>query len=61
MRRVLLLLTLGPVFGQSPEGPVFEAASLKKVASEDYTIVMLNGGPETPTPTRASMHSTAET
>jgi uncharacterized protein (TIGR03435 family) len=56
MRSILLLLTLAPAFGQSVEGPVFEAASLKKVA-EDYVISDLKGGPGTPSPKRASMHS----
>jgi uncharacterized protein (TIGR03435 family) len=55
MRRILLLLALAPVFGQSIEGPVFEAASLKKVA-EDHIFSDLTGGPGTPSPTRASMH-----
>jgi uncharacterized protein (TIGR03435 family) len=57
MRRILLLLTLAPVFGQSAEGPVFEAASLKKVV-EDHFFSDLTGGPGTSSPTRASMHST---
>src|ERR1700685_933225 len=56
MRRTLLLLTLAPVFGQSVEGPVFEAASLKKVV-EDSIFNDLTGGPGTPSPTRARMHS----
>jgi len=56
MRRILLLLTLAPVFGQSVEGPVFEAASLKKVV-EDYNFSDLTGGPGTPSPTRTKMHS----
>ena len=55
MRRILLLLTLAPVFGQSVEGPVFEAASLKKIA-EDYIFADLTGGPGTSSPTRARMH-----
>ena len=55
MRRILLLLALAPVFGQSIEGPVFEAASLKKVA-EDRIFSDLTGGPGTPSPTRATMH-----
>ena len=59
MRRVLLLLTLAPVFGQSVEGPVFEAASLKKVA-EDYIISDLTGGPGTSSPGRTSMHSSVQ-
>jgi len=46
-----------PVFGQSVEGPVFEAASLKKVA-EDYFVSGLTGGPGTTSPTRTRMHST---
>jgi uncharacterized protein (TIGR03435 family) len=57
MRRILLLLTLAPVFGQSIEGPVFEAASLKKVV-EDHFFSGLTGGPGTSSPTRAAMHST---
>jgi uncharacterized protein (TIGR03435 family) len=57
MRRILLLLTLAPVFGQSVEGPVFEAASLKKVV-EDHNRNDLTGGPGTSSPTRTSMHST---
>jgi|SRR5579862_508500 len=55
MRRIVLVLTLAPVFGQSVEGPVFEVASLKKVA-EDYHFSELTGGPGTSSPTRASMH-----
>ena len=56
MRSILLLLTLVPVFGQSVEGPVFEAASLKK-ALEDNVYHDLTGGPGTASPARASMHS----
>jgi uncharacterized protein (TIGR03435 family) len=55
MRTILLLLTLAPVFGQLVEGPVFEAASLKKVV-EDNVYSDLTGGPGTPSPTRARMH-----
>jgi len=51
-----MLLMLAQVFGQSVEGPVFEAASLKKVV-EDYNSYDLTGGPGTPSPTRAKMHS----
>jgi uncharacterized protein (TIGR03435 family) len=57
MHRILVLLMLAPVFGQSVEGPVFEAASLKKVV-EDYNSSDLTGGPGTPSPTRTKMHST---
>lgn len=56
MRRILLLLALAPLFGQSLEGPVFEAASLKKVA-EDDVFSALTGGPGTPSPTRAGMRN----
>jgi uncharacterized protein (TIGR03435 family) len=45
-----------PVFGQSVSGPVFEAASLKKV-SDDHIISELAGGPGTPSPTRTRMHA----
>jgi len=57
MRNAVLLLMLAPVFGQSLEGPVFEVASLKR-APEDYVFSDLTGGPGTPSPARASMHST---
>jgi uncharacterized protein (TIGR03435 family) len=58
MRRILLLLTVATVLGQSVEGPVFEAASLKKVV-EDYIFSdHVTGGPGTSSPTRASTHST---
>lgn len=52
-----IVATVVPAFGQSVEGPVFEAASLRKVA-EDYVVFGLTGGPGTPTPTRATMHWT---
>jgi uncharacterized protein (TIGR03435 family) len=55
MRRILLLLALASAFGQSVEGPVFEAAWLKKIA-EDHIFSGLTGGPGTSSPTRASMH-----
>jgi uncharacterized protein (TIGR03435 family) len=51
-----IVAAVAPVSGQSAEGSVFDAASLRKVA-EDSTIFGLNGGPGTPSPTRASMHS----
>src|ERR1700722_17298224 len=57
MRSILVLVALAPVFAQSGEGPVFEAASLKKVV-EDYNVSDLTGGPGTPSPTRSRMHST---
>lgn len=57
MRCTLLLLADGAVFGQSAEGPVFEAASLRKV-TEDYHVTGLTGGPGTPSPTRTRMHAT---
>jgi uncharacterized protein (TIGR03435 family) len=56
MRRILLMLTLAPMFGQSVEGPVFDAASLKKVI-EDNIFSGLTGGPGTSSPTRTNMHS----
>jgi len=52
-----VLVTLAQLFAQSVEGPVFEAASLKKVV-EDYNFSDLTGGPGTSSPTRARMHST---
>jgi uncharacterized protein (TIGR03435 family) len=57
MRRILVFVTLAPLFAQSVEGPVFEAASLKK-AVEDYNSSDLTGGPGTSSPTRVRMHST---
>jgi uncharacterized protein (TIGR03435 family) len=56
MRGILVFVMLAPLFAQSLSGPVFEAASLKKVA-EDHVSSDLTGGPGTPTPTRARMHS----
>src|SRR4051812_12108673 len=57
MRRILVLVTLAPLFAQSVEEPVFEAASLKKVV-DDNIFSELTGGPGTSSPTRARMHST---
>ncbi len=57
MQRILVLAAIGPLLAQSVEGPVFEAATLKKVA-EDYQVSDLMGGPGTPSPTRARMHAT---
>lgn len=58
MRFTMMLFFVALVFGQSVDGPVFEAASLKKVVVEDNVFSGLTGGPGTSSPTRASMHWT---
>ena len=50
----MLVLISAALLGQSVEGPVFEAASLKKL-SPPYVFLSLTGGPGTATPTRATM------
>jgi uncharacterized protein (TIGR03435 family) len=56
MRRCWLLVAIASALrGQAVEGPMFEAASLKKL-QQGAVLHPLFGGPGTPTPTRVEMH-----